>query len=1108
MRIRHLLIAGLALAFALVASRLVLLEVRSRQGEELNQMQLNGDRISRDAANLLVLSQDYLLHGSERARRQWRAVHVDLSRTLPLLGDNNIHLPDDVAEMIGSAKRLPALFDAIESAVDDAEGKRTGPRVDMLADQLMAATERIVDGSFELDQRLGELRQARDATEKLIVRSTMAAFLVLVFAITVVVARRVLRPMAGLQTTAHALHSGDLGARSEYRAKDEFGDLSGVFDAMAQTLQAREASLHAINERLTTSESRLAANNASMSTVLENLPCGLSVFDADLNLVTANGEFRRLLDLPDHLFEGRITRFEEIIRFNAQRGEYGTEDVEATVEGILGPARLPAVAHQFERVRPDGRFLEIRGAPMPHGGFVTTYADVSARRRAEAGVQRSSELLRGAIDAIDEAFVLFDPDDRVLFCNDKCRLLYATSADLIVPGRTFEEILRAGAERGQYPDAVGRVDVWLAERMALRRSGGATLITRLDDGRVLRVIDRRMPDGHTVGFRVDITAQVRATEAAEQASQAKSQFLANMSHEIRSPMNAVVGLSYLLAKTALDADQSALLDKINIASKSLLGVINDILDLSKIEAGELMIESAAFDPRALLKELADVMGVQASAKGLAFEIDATDELPNVLEGDAARLRQILTNLLSNAIKFTDRGAVGLHVRQHAASPSGVSLSFAVKDTGIGIAPEVQALLFAPFTQADASITRRFGGTGLGLSIVKRLANLMGGEVVVSSSPGVGSEFRVLLDFALGSAEALASQQRAPSAPSERALLGVRLLVVDDSAVNLDVAKRILELAGAQVRLANDGQEAFDCLRTEPTAFDAVLMDVQMPVLDGHEATRRIRSELGLADLPIIALTAGALSSERHRAMAAGMNDFITKPFDARQLVRSISSQVKPANGQAGPLPMVALRRHGETEVMWPRIDGIDSADVRQRLSDDVGLFRSMLRRFLDEFSEITIPATKPESVSLAAHAGRMHKLRGIAGMLGAKVICRMAGESEAACAEGKVEEAEQLARRLLSELQGLRRSAMPLLMAGETEVIPQSAAALDPGAVEELVRLLRRQSLYARERFNSISPQLQHSLGDRAHGLVRTCIDDLRFCDAADALEESRHHGG
>ena len=248
-----------------------------------------------------------------------------------------------------------------------------------------------------------------------------------------------------------------------------------------------------------------------------------------------------------------------------------------------------------------------------------------------------------------------------------------------------------------------------------------------------------------------------------------------------------------------------MLAKVKLASKSLLVVLNNVLDLSKIEAGELIVERAAFSLRSLLKELTDVMAVQADAKGIAFEIDVPDDLPAALEGDATRLNQILTNLLSNAIKFTERGGVKLRVRRLAATPKRVTLCFAVRDTGIGIAPEVQARLFAPFAQADASITRRFGGTGLGLSIVKRLADLMGGEVGLDSTPGVGSEFRVVLDFALASPEALARLRLLRLRPANRRCSGVRVLVVDDSDINLDVTKRILELEGAQVWLAGNGR---------------------------------------------------------------------------------------------------------------------------------------------------------------------------------------------------------------------------------------------------------------------------------------------------------------
>jgi len=389
-------------------------------------------------------------------------------------------------------------------------------------------------------------------------------------------------------------------------------------------------------------------------------------------------------------------------------------------------------------------------------------------------------------------------------------------------------------------------------------------------------------------------AQLRLkAEQAEKASKAKSEFLASMSHELRTPLSAVIGFGYLLDKSNLSEDQRRMVTNIQAAGRALLGVINDVLDLSKIEAGEMSLENEPLDLPALMLSVMQMLGQQAKDKGIELIVPPLAELPCKVTGDASRLRQVIVNLVNNAIKFTEAGNVVVTVICTEQDAEHILMRCEVKDSGIGIEADALQRLFQAFTQADASITRRFGGTGLGLSIARRLVNLMGGEIGVTSTVEVGSTF--WFEIALQRAPSVPVAPRALRTDELERLDGLRALVVDDSELNQEIVRRILEGQGAIVTCCSDGASAVELLGAQQRQFDVVLMDVQMPTLDGNEATRCIRHQLGLTTLPIIGLTAGALVSDRDRSLEAGMNDLIGKPFDTQALFRKVRLLV-PAIG--------------------------------------------------------------------------------------------------------------------------------------------------------------------------------------------------------------------
>ncbi|MEW6677099.1 MAG: response regulator [Pseudomonadota bacterium] len=984
--------------------------------------------------------------------------------------------------------------------------------------------------------------------------------------LSVWLARRLSQPVEELVRAAEALAGGDLEARVRVQGPREIHRLGEAFNRMVARLARRETdlarqseTLHSLNAEL---EDRVARRTAVLSALFDTLPYPVFVKGVDTRFTGCNQAYETAFGIRRENFIGKRVLDLEFIP-EAERLAFQAED-----EAII--AQRGSARREIDIIYADGgkhrviymitAFQLADGSPA---GMLGVLFDITERRQAEERLQEITDDLPGAVFRLRREPAMVRHVD---FVSAGVERLFGIPRD--EARADFNRLLATVHEDDRplvlesFQQSAGSL-ARLRANFRVRRTGDELVWLHCE------ATPHLQDNGDIVwnGALYDISAEKEAEAAlaqarhiAEEANRAKSDFLANMSHEIRTPMNAILGMTYLALNTGLDRHQRRYLDRIDAAAQSLLRLINDILDFSKIEAGKLDIEQAPFRLGDVLQSLADLLAHKAQDKGLELLFRVPPELASAtLLGDALRLGQLLVNLVGNAIKFTDQGEILVAVERLPQAGEGLRLAFTVRDTGIGMAPEIRARLFQPFEQADSSTTRRFGGTGLGLAICKRLVDLMGGHIEVESQPGQGSSFRfeinlattdeapetpplpeidlsgkrilvvddsatgrdilatllaslrfqvravqsgpralaelqiaqeegtpfdaVLLDGRMAGIHGLEtarliradellrpppklilmvhqggetcaeqnpdivlegilnkpvnpsalfdtlmeafhgplhSRQKKParSAPAPH-LEGTRVLLVEDNAINQDVASEILRRAGLVVAIAGNGREALDRLAEQ--TFDAVLMDVQMPVMDGFEATRRLRADPRLAHLPVIAMTASVLPEDQARCMAAGMNDFVAKPVDVAALFATLGRWVKGLNLPASPQP--AATDPGPLAA----VPGLDATSGLRRAGGDLDRYLQLLDKFRHHYglglAELKTLLDQPDT---EAARQWLHALKGVAGNVGAVAVALAAQALQDALAADAVTRQTALAN-LDSRLEALWQGLSPHL---------------------------------------------------------------------------------
>ncbi|MBC7951195.1 MAG: response regulator [Rhodospirillaceae bacterium] len=1120
------------------------------------------------------------------------------------------------------------------------------PKAVVLVDtaQIIDAAAPIMEGERRVGWARGGIgqQQAADAAA-MVGRNGVVYALIAILAgglFAAWVARGLTRGLYGLLAVAEATRTGERGRRADTKRSDEVGLLAVAFNRMLDSMADSEKELRALNEEL---ERRVEARTADLSAATEAVRKNEVMFRG---LLESSADAVVIVDESGAIV---LVNAECTKVFGYERSELIGQKVE-----MLIPSRFAdhsGLRHAYcdaPRIRPMGVGLEVLGqrkdgtvfpaevrlSPLhTEDGLIISAVvrDITERKLAEDRLLQSEQKYRLLLENLPHRVFFKDRDSVFRTVNPAFARLFERPPEDFVGKTDFD-----------FQDRSRALHIQELDRKVM--SAGVTLdfdeeFLQDDELRIYHTLKApvRADSGEIIGLlgiSWDITDRKRAENAltgatrnAEAANRAKSDFLANMSHEIRTPMNAVIGLAHLLAQTQLDPRQQDYLTKIRSSANSLLALLNDILDLSKVESGKLELESRPFRLDEQLRNLATILSTNAQYKDIEVLFRVDPAVPADLVGDAFRLQQVLINLGGNAIKFTEAGEVVVSVTPVELSAERAVLRFSFRDTGIGISPDQRRRLFQAFQQADSSTSRKFGGTGLGLAISSRLVRMMGGELDVDSVFGKGSDFAftatfgrsaasslvsaaprniptglrvmvvddnptarevmeslvatfgwqadvadsgaaalrlleaatipydvVLLDWKMPGMDGLETSKRIRDAtrdgvppiiivvtaygrdvvartggasnvnamlvkpvtasmlfdeianlydsapvvveaePKARPLAELRLLVAEDNAINQQVVCEMLTQAGATVVLANNGREAVEMFRCNQP-LDAVLMDIQMPEMDGFTATRALRAE-GVS-LPIIAMTANAMASDRVNCLEAGMNDHVAKPLDPDLLVRTIAQWTNGAH-LAPAAPMVEC-----PDTL--RMDGIDVASVLWRLGGDEMAVKRLLRAFVQQ-APVNLDACRValEAGDVKALTAAAHALNGMSGNVGARGVNGAASMLEAAARDNRTETLPGL----LTELQRVVAAVVAEIehsAAGWDQAI-SSSHAVDPLALghslTELAGLLAQNNFAAADLFDRIRVDMVAMWGAKAVEPLAHAIDGFDFTAAQPMLAE------